>query len=60
MTVRKIISMMIFSVMLARGHSSIMFAFRGEGRVRQNANVCEQGDGEVSHQCECSHINFFY
>ena len=30
----------------------------GGAEVHQNANVYEQGEGEMSHQCERSHANF--
>ena len=40
-------------------HSIIMFALRGEGGPSKYENMRTEGGGEVSHQCERSHVNFF-
>ena len=42
-----------------KGAIQLLRSHLGGGGVHQNANICEQGGGGVSHQCECSYIIFF-
>ena len=41
------------------GGIQLLLSHLGGGGVHQNANICKQGEGGCSYQCESSHIYIF-